>query len=227
MQVARPAGPGVGSRKYDILSALMVFALGQDKTKQRQVLRLMALVTTRYNWQRDELSMGQDEIARLWSVDPRTVKREMAKYRSMGWLITKRQGARGRVSVYGLDLDRMMADTRPVWAKIGPDFMARMAPGGSGLPDEKTNVVPLRRVAAPPADGTTWTAAQEILHGQGASEYGAWLHALTELDCGAGRLVLSAPSRFHASYVETHLSARILAAVRSIDPSISDVRIEV
>ena len=28
MQVARPAGPGVGSRKYDILSALMVFALG-------------------------------------------------------------------------------------------------------------------------------------------------------------------------------------------------------
>ncbi|WP_375261901.1 hypothetical protein [Palleronia sp.] len=227
MQVARPAGAGAGSRKYDILSALMVFALGQDKTKQRQVLRLMTLVTTRYNWQRDELSMGQDEIARLWSVDPRTVKREMAKFRTMGWLVTKRQGARGRVSLYGLDLDRMMADTRPDWTKIGPDFVARMAPGESGAPVVKTNVVPLRPIAEPAADGTTWSAAQEILHGQGAAEYGAWLHVLTELDCGAGRMVLSAPSRFHATYVETHLLARVLAAVRSIDPSISSVRLEV
>lgn len=227
MRVARPAGPQAGSRKYDILSALMVFALGQDKNRQRQVLRLLALVTTRYNWQRDELSMGQDEIARLWSVDPRTVKREMARFRSMGWLVTKRQGARGRVSVHGLDLDRMMADTRPDWPKIGPDFVARMAPEGQGAALPETNVVPLRPVAVPTADGTTWSAAQQILHGQGAAEYGAWLHALSELDCGAGRLVLLAPSKFHASYVETHLSGRVLAAVRSVDPSIAAVRIEV
>ena len=44
----------------------------------------MALITTRYNWQRDELTMGQGEIARLWSVDDRTVKREMARLAGAG-----------------------------------------------------------------------------------------------------------------------------------------------
>jgi hypothetical protein len=39
----------------------------------------MALITMRYNWQRDELTTGQGEIAPLWSVDERTVKREMAR----------------------------------------------------------------------------------------------------------------------------------------------------
>ena len=84
MQLPRPVGREAASRKYDILSALMAFALAQDKHVQRQVLRIMALITTRYNWQRDELTMGQGEIAKLWSVDERTVKREMAKLRALG-----------------------------------------------------------------------------------------------------------------------------------------------
>lgn len=36
-----------------------------DQNLQRLVLRLMSLITTRYNWQRNELTMGQREIARL------------------------------------------------------------------------------------------------------------------------------------------------------------------
>ena len=128
MQLPRPVGREAASRKYDILSALMAFGLAKDKHVQRQVMRIMALITTRYNWQRDELTMGQGEIARLWSVDDRTVKREMARLRAQGWLVLKRQGARGKVSVYGMDLNRMLEDTRPAWPLIGADFIARLEP---------------------------------------------------------------------------------------------------
>lgn len=223
MQVARPAGREAGSRKYDILSALMAFALSQDKTRQRQVMRLMSLITSRYNWQRDELSMGQAEIAKLWSVDQRTVKREMAKFRSLGWLVLKRQGARGRVSVYGLDLGALMEDTRPAWPNLGEDFAARMAPQETHAPE--SNVVPLRPVAAPVDDGSVWAQAQRQLHSEAAGEYASWFQQLSEVECAEGRLVLAAPTRFHATYVETHLMRRLVAAVRRVDPALTGVKV--
>ena len=63
MQVIRAVGREAAAKKYDILSAMMAHALAGDKHRQRLVLRLMALITTRYNWQRNELAMGQREIA--------------------------------------------------------------------------------------------------------------------------------------------------------------------
>jgi hypothetical protein len=225
MQLPRPVGREAASRKYDILSALMAFALSQDKHVQRQVLRVMALITTRYNWQRDELTMGQTEIARLWSVDDRTVKREMARLRAQGWLVLKRQGARGRVSSYGLDLNRMLEDTRPAWPLIGEDFRARLDPGepaGQGA----SNVVPLRAaVPAPASDGSVWAAAQAWLHQEDAATYGAWFHALTEAGIEANCLTLAAPTRFHASYVATNLKDWLLTALRRQDPALREVRI--
>jgi hypothetical protein len=223
MQLPRPVGREAASRKYDILSALMAFALAHDKHVQRLVLRIMALITTRYNWQRDELSMGQAEIARLWSVDERTVKREMAKLRSRGWLVVKRQGARGRVSLYGLDLDRMMEDTRPLWPQLGADFIARIDPPQSGAGG--SNVVPLRASPAPEQDGTVWAATQAWLHRDDPASYGAWFHPLSDAGVEAACLTLTAPSRFHARYVETHLKERVLKALRISDPSVHDVQI--
>jgi hypothetical protein len=226
MQLPRPVGREAASRKYDILSALMAFALSKDKHIQRQVLRMMALITTRYNWQRDELTMGQGKIAWLWSVDDRMVKREMARFRSQGWLVLKRQGARGRVSVYGMDLNRMLEDTRPVWPLIGEDFIARLEPAeaaGQGV----SNVVPLRAVPAPVSDGSVWDTAQAWLHGEDAATYGAWFHALTDAGMEANALTLAAPTRFHATYVATNLKERLLAALRRVDPSVRDVRIVV
>lgn len=216
MQFARPVGREAASRKYDILSALMAFALSKDKYIQRQILRVMALITTRYNWQRDELTMGQSEIARLWSVDDRTVKREMARFRSQGWLVLKRQGVRGRVSTYGIDLNRMLADTRAAWPLIGEDFETRLepaAPTGQGT----SNVVPLRAMPAPAADGSIWAAAQACLHADDAATYSAWFHALTEAGCQANAFTLAAPTRFHATYVATNLKDRLLAALRRVD----------
>jgi len=225
MQLPRPVGREAASRKYDILSALMAFALSKDKNVQRQVLRVMALITSRYNWQRDELTMGQGEIARLWSVDDRTVKREMARLRAQGWLVLRRQGARGRVSVYGMDLNRMLEDTRPAWPLIGEDFSARLEPDAAG--QGASNVVPLRAltVPTPVSEGSIWAAAQAQLLNDDGATYGAWFHALTEAEMEANCLTLVAPTRFHANYVATNFKDRLLAALRRLQPSLREVRI--
>jgi len=168
VQVMKPVGRDAAAKKYDILSALLAHGLQQDKHRQRLIMRLMALITTRYNWQRDELTMGQTEIAKLWSVDTRTVKREMAKLRSLGWLVEKRAAARGRVAVHGIALVQIMLDTKPAWDAIGPDFIARVQPE-SATEGQGENVVPLRPSVAPVADGSLWAEAQTVFHGQDAA----------------------------------------------------------
>lgn len=225
MQVIRPVGREAGAKKYDILSAMMAHALQGDQNRQRLVLRLMALVTTRYNWQRNELTMGQREIARLWCVDERTVKREMARMRASGWLEVKRPGARGRVSVLALDLDRIMLDTRPAWPNIGDDFVTRV--GGRAEPAaEDRKVVPFRRATTATAAGGLWGAACQQLAEADAPLYEAWLAGLQDGGCEAGCLTLVAPSRFHATYVRTHLLGRLLGVLRRLDGDVDRVRIE-
>ena len=92
MQIARPVGRQAASRKYDLLTALGVHACHGDKHLQRLVLRFMTLIVARYNWQHDDLSVGQREIAALWAVDERTVKREMAKLRDKMRPVTAKYG---------------------------------------------------------------------------------------------------------------------------------------
>jgi DnaA-like protein len=222
MQVSQPVGRDAATKKYDILSALMAHGLAQDKHRQRLVMRLLSLITTRYNWTRNELSMGQKEIARLWCVDERTVKREMAKLRAMEWLQIKRAGARGRVSLYGLDLVRILLDTRPQWENIGPDFIERMEMTHRAAPAEPGNVVPFKPVATPVGEGL-WAETQRQLHAEDSATFGAWFQGLIEAEREGGTVQLAAPSRFHATYVSTHLQARLLTALRRADSSVSDV----
>ena len=223
MQVIRPVGRDSAAKKYDLLSAMMAYALAGDQNRQRLVLRLISLITTRYNWQRNELATGQREIARLWCVNDRTVKRDMARLRAMGWVTVKRQGARGRVSVLGLDFERIMLDTRPMWDHIGEDFVRRV--GGEAEPVDRT-VVPFRKQSSP-AVTEIWGRAKELLAQEDPAIFDAWFAALADIGAGEGALALAAPSRFHAAYVGTHLMARLRVAVSRVDPSISVVRIEV
>ena len=228
MLASRPAGRDAATKKYDILSALMAYALAREKHTQKLILRLMSLITTRYNWQRDELSMGQKEIAKLWSVDERTVKREMAKLKSKGWLSVKRAGARGRVTLYGFDLDLVLKETQPEWQKIGPDFVTRLTDmsGFTAQNMHETNVVPFAaNIPAPINDGTIWATAAGVLYERDSTIFAAWFQQLQEADREGQSLTLIAPTKFHATYVETHLSELLLRAISSVDPSIQAVRI--
>lgn len=223
MQALRPVGRMASARKYDLLTAMGTYALSQDKSAQRRVLRFMTLITARYNWARDELAVGQREIARMWSVDERTVKREMARLRGMGWLVVRRQGARGRVTEYRIDIDAILTDTKPQWGQVGPDFEMRL----SGESESQVVPLPVRGdVPAPDISaGTEWALAQAILHSEDAASFGSWLGALERVERAGGRVTLRAPSRFHAVYVQTHLMGRILAACQSVDDAVSEIRL--
>ncbi len=222
MLSTKPVGRGAASRKYDILTAIGAYALARDKHDQRLALRLMTLITARYNWSREELAVGQREIARLWAVDERTVKRDMAKLRAMGWLRVTRAGARGRVTEYRLEIERLLEDSRGDWDAVGPDFALRLA--GQ---EEEPRVIPLPikgHVAAPDiADGHEWSLARAVLHAEDAGLYASWFRALQRVERAGGRLTLSAPSRFHAAYVQTHLAGRLLAACQSVDDDVAEV----
>ena len=224
MQVAKPVGRNASALKYDILSALAVHALSGDKHRQRSILRIVALITTRYNWRNNELSIGREEISRLWSVNERTVKREMAKFRSMGWISVKRPAARGRVAVYELDLKQLMIDTSDIWPVIGTDFQARMI----DEPKAETNVVPfqIRHAGPDPSGADVWTRVQSILHGRDPELWASWFQHLSEAERAGGVVTLIAPSRFMADYIAQKWTGRLLAAYSRVDPEVRSLRFE-
>lgn len=227
MQIARPVGRQAASRKYDLLTALGVHACRGDKHFQRLVLRFITLIVARYNWQSDEITVGQREIAALWGVDERTVKRDMAKLRAMGWLVQHRAAVRGRVATHGLDLAAILTATAPDWDAVGPDFVERMRGKPDDAPTPAANVVsfPGAAPAVLPADATLWARAQARLQAEDPAIFAAWFRPLADLACIGGAMELGAPSRFHATFVTTHHLPRLLAALRREDGTIRTVTI--
>ncbi len=209
-----PVGRQAASRKYDILTALGAFACAGDKHLQRLTLRFITLIVARYNWQSNDLSTGQTEIAALWSVDARTVKREMARLRDMGWLVQKRAAARGRVAVHGLDLDAILRATQPNWQAVGRDFVARLQTDTTVPEIPQGNIVAFPR-AEPmplPEGASPWDRVLARLAAEEPVLYATWFASLTLR--GTDRPVVVAPSRFHATFVTTHHLGRLVAAMR-------------
>lgn len=231
MANTRPVGQGASVRKYDLLSALAARALAKGPQDQRLTLRFLLLITARYNWATDRLSTGQREIAQMWSVDERTVKREMARLREKGWLRLIRQGARGRVSEYGMDFDTILADTEPYWGAIGADFEGRQRPqagregGGEGGTGQGAVIpFPAAGAAAPPSaprrqSHPAWERVLAAFRRDDSALCAAWLDPLRAVEA-EGVLRLTAPSRFHAAYVRTHLADRLGACLRRVDPTL-------
>lgn len=231
MLASTPVGRDAQTKKYDILTALGAHACAAEPGLQRLTLRLITLVTARYNWRTDELTLGRRDIARLWGVDERTVKREFARLKALGWVVVKRAGVRGRVTAYGLDLAAMLSATEGAWPAVGPDFVARMqAMAGQGTGPEpeaparpEDNVVPFpTRIDE---DGTPWPRARALLAAEDPATHRAWLAALRVVAAEGTRMDLLAPSKFHARYVETHLAARLLAAVQRVAPAVRGLRV--
>lgn len=187
------------AQKYDLLTALGSWGLAQDKSVQRQVLRLICLITARYNWADDLLQSPQSEIAQLWSVDVRTVKREMATFRERGWMVEKQRATRGRQCQLGLNIEQILRDTESHWDDAGRGLRARLTP------KEAPTVIPFPRVVQ---GSGRWAELAVKLAAQDLAVYQAWFAALT-LVSEAEELVLRAPSSFHASYVRTHFLPRL------------------
>jgi len=223
MLIPKTNGRHASVAKYDILTALGSTALAGSKHDQKLILRLITLITARYNWKRNLLAVGQREIARMWSVDERTVKREMAKLRARGWLQVRRQGARGHVTEYRIDTQKILEDTSPNWALVGPDFEARL----NEQPTTDEKIVPLQARKAVPvpmvSDETEWSAARALLYAEDAAIYGNWFDSLQREERRGGVLTLKAPGRFHANYIQTHLEEKLLQACRQADPDIDTV----
>lgn len=220
MKLPKPVGRNAAGLKYDLLTSLGTHGCGGDKHLQRLMLRLITLIVARYNWQADELCVGQREMAALWAVDERTVKRDTARLRDMGWLVVKRPAARGRVTVFSLGIETILAATRDGWQRVGPDFAARMAGPEPEVP--KGNVISFPTPSLAPG---LWGRMLEVLHAENPALSATWFAALTAEQDG-DRLTLTAPSRFHASFVSTHHAGRLQALARRIDPAIErlDVR---
>jgi hypothetical protein len=219
MRQTRLTGPGAGVEKYDLLTALSVAGLHGSGLLQTSVLRLIALVTARYNWVNDELSMGHREMATLWSVDERTAKRETKRLIDAGLLALKRRGARGRVSCYRLCKERIFALSEPIWQNVGPDFQDRMSER-QGQPAHAPKVVKVDFAARRSGSDPQWDSVLAHLSEIQPARAAAWYARLNPLSYEGGHLVLEAGSSFAQQYIQTHLMAELEAAARAAYPGL-------
>lgn len=215
----RLTGPDAGVMKYDLLTAISVAGLHGSTTMQTSMMRLTAAVTARYNWRADELTVGQRDLARMWSVNERTVKREIKRLLEGDVLICKRAGVRGRVAAYQLNYAQIAKISEPCWGLVGPDFDARMRARHAAVPT--ASVVKLSDYAgetrmhsgATPSGPLAWQRAMQSLCAQNPDQFRAWFAPLTHVNCAHGVLHLRAPSRFAQRYIETHLMRDLATAL--------------
>ncbi|WP_299964095.1 DnaA N-terminal domain-containing protein [uncultured Roseobacter sp.] len=222
MEPQKLTGPEAGVLKYDLLTALSVAGLNGTATFQMSVLRLVALVTARYNWRTDEFCVGQRDMARMWSVNERTVKREIKRLVEASIVICKRAGVRGRVGAYRLNYTEIARLSEPCWPLVGPDFEQRMR---ARYRPVETKIIKLERYlseAAPdegPPQPGTWAGVMAILAAEHPHLYGAWFARLTFQSCTHGVLRLKTPSSFIQRYVEMHhMGLLVRVAERELGP---------
>ncbi|MGP3726549.1 DnaA N-terminal domain-containing protein [Cereibacter sphaeroides] len=216
MQNARLAGPGAGAEKYDILTALAVKGLSSSGPLQTSILRLVALVTARYNWARGEMAIGQREMAALWSVDERTAKRETRRLIDTGFLVLKVRGVKGRVAVYALDLPAIYGATQEEWGKVGSDFALRMAGRHEPAPQRQVppqaadaHVVHVDFSGGSRGASSPWSRMMRMLEDANPAHFASWYARLSLVRAERGVVTVCAPSRFAAQYLETHLRREI------------------
>ena len=223
MEHKKRVGPQAASLKYDLLTALTVSGLHGSPTEQTSLMRLTALITARYNWRLEEVSIGQAELARLWAVNERTVKREMKRLLGMGVLSCTRPGVRGRVGAYRLNYRRIYELSRGVWLSVGPDFEDRMIE----LSGEKTVVTvnfsnrstadtngPLE-----PVQAGSWAAVRRRLKAEDPAVFESWFAKLAEVARTDQSLTLRTPSAFASRYIETHFATKLARAVEAEMPT--------
>ena len=226
MNIQRAMGPDASVVKYDLLTALSVAGLAGSAGFATSLMRLIALITARYNWRDDEFCVGQKEMARLWSVDERTVKRQIKRLIEADILVCKRPGVRGRVGAYRLNYGTIARLSAPTWGQVGPDFQHRMQARYGGAED--TKVVRLENYAQPAQQtpDTPFKRAMATLRAEDPALFDAWFRRLGFIRAEGGIVHLSCTSAFIQRYIETHLLQRLINAIRAEFGPVSELRIQ-
>ena len=238
MDPKRLTGPNAGSIKYDLITALSVAGLAGKPVLQTSMTRLVALITARYNWFRDEVTVGQRDLAKMWSVNERTVKREMKRLVDTRVLIKLRPGVRGRVAAYRLNYHEIINLSQPTWANVGPDFIERMS---AIYPESQVKVVKVdfiskkiddaQEVSEDTDDTETddrakWRAVRRLLREADPNVFRNWYDNLVFKGFSDGAVSLEAPNNFTANYIKTHHSVSLLAALRTTIDDVYSLQIE-
>jgi DNA-binding Lrp family transcriptional regulator len=227
MDLKRYTGPQAGSHKYDLLTALAVAGLNGSSGFQASMLRLIAVVTARYNWKLDEFSVGQRDLARMWSVDERTVKREIKRLTDAQVLIQLRPGVRGRVAAYRLNQAVIFEQTAPFWGQVGPDFAVRMSTvSKTEEADERVVKIDFRNRTSS-SEAIAWEQVQQRLEELDPGLHRSWFAGLNYVEFVDGILSLNAPSAFIAQYISSHHLERLRDVARQELPSLRRVHIAV
>lgn len=216
--IARPTGPGAGVVKYDVLTALSVMALRSSQTVQTTVLRLIALITARYNWKRDYFSVPQTDMARMWNVSERTVKREIKRLIASGLVVCVRSGVRGRVAAYRLNYTRLSEQSQTCWQDVGTDFQTRMQSMSNEPASKIVRVDFASRNTHPkppdlPVAQDLWGRVLHDLAESDPANLHNWYMKLSWVSATGGHIVLAAPSPFVAQFVQTHLVRALVPAL--------------
>jgi hypothetical protein len=221
------------SLKYDVLSALAVAALSQKDRTRIDYFRLIALITSRYDWLRGEVSIGHSQLAELWSIDVRSVKRQIACYADAGLMKKSRAGVRGRVTVYEIDILKLIETTRPMFAKIGPDLEERLdqfygAAVQSETAQDSAETKTLGEINRDPVGATSSNSAllrpanvdREDGHILSAlrcalspSVFERWFKDVTIHKVSSGAIEFLFPTKFTADYVERTFEKQLTMVV--------------
>jgi hypothetical protein len=216
----RLTGIGSGAKKYDVLSALALAGLDNAALSSQRALRFIALITIRYNWASDMLSVGHAELAQLWKVSKRTVIREMEALRNLGLLVVLRPGRRGAVTTYRLDISavRRLTGASLLSEKTGID--SRLAAVGNEVAGEPALAEAQTghhstEPAQSPSIGLWQAVIDRLPPSVSCAQKDRWLAPLRAKQCD-DILQVEAESAFRASYVSQTFSESLLAAARPL-----------
>lgn len=228
-----PCAPVV---KYDVLAAVSCAGLARTGISKDLAHRLTLLILARFNWNTGEISCGNQQLADMWAVDLRRVKRIMAELKELGVIHVARLGCRGRVTSYRLSLDAIARLTRAAWHRLGADIVARL---DAMFPDhtenaetdsiahtntnqeEQSNVVPLKsfKKLSPPSDPIKLELARHL----SSVVMDRWINDLT-FEMKDRVFYIRSQSKFRLHYVEQKYDALIRSVVKDHKGLINTLR---
>jgi hypothetical protein len=158
------------------------------------------------------MTVGHDELTRLWRVSKRTVIREMEALKSLKLLIVLEPGRKGRVTRYRLDIASLRLLAGSALDCDGSGVSARL----SVDPTDETST----EAASPGTDRSgsapIWSAILDRLPPRvSIAQKSRWLEPLT-VEHDGSTVIVRAESAFRLAYVSRTYGDLLIAAARPL-----------